>query len=139
MKSFEFEVRRSYLLRLDYGRDLLEQLEEFLKAKRIYAAYVSGVGAVRSAEIGYYDQEKRTYVKKEINRPLEILNLSGNVSLKDEEPFLHLHIILGKDGEVYGGHLFRAEVFACEVFLIVLEGEIPKRGPDHQTGLHLWI
>ncbi len=139
MKSFKLHAVRSYFLRLEYGRDVVEQLEEFLKAERIKAAYISGIGAVKSAEIGYYDQKTKEYVKKEIKEPLEILSLSGNVSLKDGRPFPHLHVVLGKDGEIYGGHLFRAEVFACELFLIVLEGEVPERRLDQQTGLYLWI
>ncbi len=139
MKSFELRLDRLYFLRLDYGRDLVEQLGEFLKAKNIKAAYIAGIGAVKSAEIGYYSQESKTYVKKEIDIPLEILSLSGNVSIKDGEPFTHLHVILGKDGEVYGGHLFHAEVFACEIFLIALNGEVPERGFDRQTGLYLWL
>jgi len=28
----------------------------------------------------------------------------------------------GKNGEIYGGHLFRAEVFSCEVFVLSLKG-----------------
>ncbi len=139
MRSFKLGAGRTYLLRLDYGKDLLEQLEEFLKAENIGAAYISGIGAVKSAEIGYYDQKTRKYVKKELKEPLEILSLSGNASLRDGKPFLHLHVVLGLNEKIYGGHLFRAEVFACEIFLAELEGEVPERGFDQQTGLYLWI
>ncbi|MBO8179917.1 MAG: DNA-binding protein [Archaeoglobus sp.] len=138
MKEFEFEFDRSFFLRLDYGKDLVRQLEEFLTDREIHAAKVSAIGAVRNAVIGYYDQEKREYVKRELNEPMEIISLLGNVSLKDGKPFCHIHVLLGKNGEVYGGHLFSAEVFACEVFIQSLKGEAPERTFDEQTGLMLW-
>jgi len=140
MKKFEFRAGKSFLLRLDYGRELIKQLEEFLVEEKVKVAYINAIGAVRNASIGYYDQEKKEYVKKVLDEPLEILSLTGNVSLKNGKPFCHLHVILGKDGEIYGGHLFEAEVFACEVFVLVLEGDadIPIRKHDNQTGLQLW-
>ncbi|WP_290598126.1 MULTISPECIES: PPC domain-containing DNA-binding protein [unclassified Archaeoglobus] len=138
MKQFEFQIEKCHLLRLDYGKNLVDQLSSFLEKEGIEAAYVSGIGAVKNAEIGYYDQEKKEYVKRRIEEELEILSLSGNVSLKDGRPYPHIHVVLGKDGNVYAGHLFSAEVFACEIFLLVLDGEAPVREFDRQTGLFLW-
>lgn len=138
MKQFEFQIEKCHLLRLDYGKNLVDQLSSFLEKEGIKTAYVSGIGAVKNAEIGYYDQEKKEYVKRRIEEELEILSLSGNVSLKDGRPYPHIHVVLGKDGNVYAGHLFSAEVFACEIFLLVLDGEAPVREFDGQTGLFLW-
>lgn len=90
MKVFEFEFDKSFFLRLDYRKDLVRQLEEFLADKEINVAKVSAIGAVRNAVIGYYDQEKREYVKRELNEPMEIISLLGNVSLKEgRPPFCH--------------------------------------------------
>jgi len=138
MKQFEFKIKRSYLVRLDYGKDLVDQLSSFLEKEGVQTAYVSGIGAVKNAEIGYYDQKKKEYVKRRVEEELEILSLSGNVSLKDGRPYPHIHVVLGKDGNVYAGHLFSAEVFACEIFLLVLDGEVAVRDFDSLTGLFLW-
>ncbi|WP_202319755.1 PPC domain-containing DNA-binding protein [Archaeoglobus neptunius] len=137
MKVFEFD--RGLFLRLDYGRGIVEQLSSFLEEKNIQTALISGIGAVRNAEIGYYDQNRKEYVKRKIDMPMEILSLTGNVSLKDGKPFPHIHVVLGVDGDIYGGHLFEAEVFACELFLVALKGERLERHHDAQTGLYLWI
>ncbi len=137
-KVFKFSVSEAYFLRLDYGAELISQLVEFLKSKGISSAYVSGVGAVTSAEVGYYDQVKREYVKRSVDERCEIVSLSGNISIKDGEPFPHLHVALGYNGKVYVGHLFSAKVFACELFVLPLEGEAPSRHYDEQTGLFLW-
>ncbi|WP_456468492.1 PPC domain-containing DNA-binding protein [Archaeoglobus sp.] len=139
MKQFDFQIGRCIFLRLDYGKDLLEQLSEFLEMEGIEAAHISGIGAVRNAEIGYYDQKMREYVKRRVEGGLEILSLSGNVSLKDGKPFPHIHAVLDRDSEIYAGHLFAAEVFACELFIASLDGDIPVRELDELTGLHLWI
>ncbi len=99
MKAFEFEAGKAFLLRLDYGKELVRQIEDFMEEeKSIQAAHISAIGAVRNAVIGYYDQEKREYVKRELKEPLEILSLSGNVSVKNGRPFCHLHVLLGKMG-----------------------------------------
>jgi hypothetical protein len=138
MKIFEFDTGKAYLIRLDYGADVVSQLESFLLQKKITAGFFNGIGAVKSAEIGYYDQIKREYIIKSIDESSEILSLTGNVSLKDGKPFPHIHIVLGYNGNLFGGHLFRAEVFACEVFVFPLDGETPVREFDEQTGLFLW-
>jgi hypothetical protein len=138
MKAFRFDVRNAFFLRLDYGAELLSQLKEFLIENNIKSAFVTGIGAVISAEIGYYDQKRREYVKKRFTERSEILSLSGNVSLFEGGTFPHVHVVLGYDNRLYGGHLFSAEVFACELFVVELLGSPPERRHDEQTGLNLW-
>jgi len=138
MKSFEFTTGRTFLLRLDHGKDLVEQLKDFLEKKEVRTAFISGIGAVISAEIGYYDQKRREYVKKRFDERSEILSLSGNVSLFEGKTFPHIHVVLGYNNRIYAGHLFSAEVFACEVLVIELVGEPPERSYDEETGLNLW-
>lgn len=70
---------------------------------------------------------------------MEILSLKGNISIKDGEPFLHLHIVLSKeDFTCIGGHLYEAEVFAFEFEIVEFEGNSFQRGFDEDTGLFLW-
>lgn len=140
MKMFKFLTDRAYFLRLEYGKDIISQLIEFLEKEKIRVAFVSAIGAVKSAEIGYYDQIRKDYINREINEACEIISLTGNVSIKDGKPFPHLHVVLGYDSKVYCGHLFKAEVFACEVFVLALDtiDKIPNRKFDGVTGLYLW-
>jgi hypothetical protein len=138
MKAFEFKAGRAYLLRLDFGADIILQLTEFLKSSGVKSALVSGIGAVISAEVGYYDQIKKEYVRRKVEERCEILSLSGNISIKDGEVFPHIHIILGNEDKIFSGHLFRSEVFACELFVLELVGKPPERKFDNQTGLYLW-
>jgi hypothetical protein len=75
-----------------------------------------------------------------VDEPAEILNCTGNVSELDGETFVHAHITLGlKDGATKGGHLVEGtKIFACELFVIPLDGELLKRTFDQVTGLKLW-
>jgi len=100
---------------------------------------VSGIGALKDAAIGYYDQEAHEYRTVEIDRPIEIANLTGNVSIRDGRPFLHAHATLAdSQGMVRGGHLNRGTVFAAEVSIQELLGRPPSRSLDPVTDLFLW-
>jgi predicted DNA-binding protein with PD1-like motif len=71
---------------------------------------------------------------------MEIVNVHGNVSIRDGEPFVHAHILLGDpQGKVFGGHLLQGtKLFACELFIDELSGPALERRHDARTGLFLW-
>ena len=102
---------------------------------------VEAIGAVSRARLGFYNQETREYQFFSIEQPLEILKLAGNISIKDGEPMVHAHVVLGdKDGKSFGGHLAPGTtVFACECMIGVFEGTVLERKSDGETGLPLWL
>ena len=126
--------------RLGFGCDLLEELNRVATERGIKLGRIEALGAVQKARIGYYDQNARVYQFVEIDKAMEIVQLIGNISLKDGEPFVHAHITLADEkGNAYGGHLSPGTiVFACEFILEVFEGPSLNRGFDQQTGLPLW-
>ncbi|MFQ3574321.1 MAG: DUF296 domain-containing protein, partial [Thermodesulfovibrionales bacterium] len=101
---------------------------------------VSAIGAVSKARIGYFDQEEKRYDEMLFDEPMEVLSLMGNVSLKDDQPFPHLHIVLSrKDYSVIGGHLYTGTiVYALEYEIVPFHGGFFKRRMDEGTGLYLW-
>ena len=58
-------------------------------------------GAVRRARYAYYEQADRRYLELETHTHHEIVGFTGNVSLKDDRPFLHAEH-LGLDHPVTG-------------------------------------
>jgi len=64
--------------------------------------------------------------------------LSGNITTKEQEPYLHLHItVADKKHHVYGGHLNRCIISAtCEMIIMVIEGNV-ERTFDPAIGLNL--
>lgn len=127
--------------RLPQGADLLEALTEVCTRENITAGEVRAIGALTKAALGFYNQKTREYQYLSLDRPLEIVSLIGDVSLKDGSPFVHAHVSLGDEqGRLWGGHLAAgSEIFACEAMLTEYQSAAPfERGFDQGTGLLLW-
>jgi len=140
--AFMRDVTRARCImgKLKTGDDLLEALTAIAAEHGITLGRVEALGAVSKARLAYYDQGAREYRFFNLDRPLEITALIGNVSLKDGEPIVHAHLTLADgEGNAYGGHLAPGTVvFACEVVLQAFDGPAFVRGFDEETGLPLW-
>ncbi len=132
---------RKIVGRLAKGEDLLMALERLAQEHGITLGEVTAIGAVSQARIGYYHQEERKYYFLDLARPLEILSLIGNISVKDGKPMVHAHVTLGdSEGRAFGGHLAEGTlVFACEFAILEHQSAISLvRQMDETTGLFLW-
>jgi hypothetical protein len=140
MKSRQYQIGRAFLGRLPYRSDLLESIGTFCTEKGLQAAFVSAIGAVERATVGFYNQREQKYERVSFDEPLELVTLSGNLSTKDGKPFVHAHVVLSRGtGETVAGHLMSpTTVFAGEAFVVELCGEPLARELDEQTGLALW-
>lgn len=126
--------------RLTHGADLLDELTGLCERENIRLGRIEALGAVQKAVLAYYNQETHEYQSFSVDSPREILKLIGNVSIKDDKPFVHAHVTLADEtGAAVGGHLMPGTVvFAGEFVLQEFEGEDLVRGFDYVTGLHLW-
>ncbi len=126
-----------YHFRLEKGDEIVEAITAFCEHNDIKAARLEGIGAVMEAELGFYDLEKQKYHHKKFGE-MEIVSLLGNISLVDDKPFLHAHMVLsGRDFSAVGGHLFNGIVGAtCEIFLTPLPHSM-KRKHIPEIGLKL--
>jgi uncharacterized protein len=141
MKTFGFDQCKTWMGRLERGDDILEELTGFCRREGIRSASISAIGAVERGGVGYFDQDKKEYRVVRFDKAMEIAALSGNVSIREGEVFLHCHVILaGPDGKCFGGHLVEENIaFACEFVITALEGEqAPERTAEEKTGLMLW-
>jgi hypothetical protein len=140
IKTKKQKINKLVWLEIKNGDDLHGALFSYCLKNNIKAGIIFAVGALKNAELGFYDQAKKKYLAESVNKPLEILSCSGNVSLKDDKPFVHAHLTVSdKTGRVYGGHLEPGSiVFACECAIIQTGGELLNRKFDKLTGLNLW-
>ena len=131
---------RTYIFRLPKGKDLLESLADFCHDNQVKCGVVNVVGSVSNATVGFYDQTKKKYDKKFINEEMELLSLNGNISIQDNRPIVHAHVMLsGKDYNTVGGHLFPGtKIYVCEAYIQELVGEPKVRRSDKVTKLALW-
>jgi predicted DNA-binding protein with PD1-like motif len=135
----ELRSGRCFLCSLDHDAEIVASITNLAERLGVEVGVVSAVGALKRAEIGYYDQENHEYRGIEIDRPMEIASLIGNLSIRDGKPFLHAHATLAdSEGNVKGGHLTSGTIFAAEVYLRELVGRPSVRRHDPTTDLYLW-
>lgn len=117
-----------YVVRLEKGDKIIESLKEFAKINNIKAAMVSGIGAVTDAKIGIFDIETKKYNERIFTDNYEITNLTGNITTKKDEPYMHLHInFSGQDCICYGGHFIEGIItITAEIVVVAIEGELNR-------------
>lgn len=136
------EYRRfkdKYVVRLQRGEEIIESLTRLCRENDIKLGRVTAIGAANKAKIGLFNVETKEYHSKELEGDMEITNLSGNISRKDGEVYLHLHITLcDKDNRAFGGHLNMAVISAtCEMIIDVIDGYVEREFND-EVGLNLF-
>ena len=136
----ELRAGRGFVGRLETGSDLVGEIEQFCLQQSVVAAQVTVVGAMQRVAYAYYDQEAKRYLELASETHHEMVSFVGNVSLRDDRPFLHAHASFAdRDGAVVGGHLVRGcDVWVAEVFIREVSGVELVRMPDETTGLALW-
>lgn len=136
----EVTPRRTFMGKLKFGADLLGELTIICEENDIRLGRVEALGAVQQARVGFYDQQAKEYDFHDMDEPLEITKLVGNISLRDGKPMIHAHITLSdSQGEAYGGHLAPGTiVFATEFIIQAFDGPDYVRDYDEPTGLPLW-
>lgn len=133
------EADKQYLLIFEKGEKLVEELTRFAKDNKVPGARIHGIGALKNAELGYYHLEDKSYIRQTFtDMDYELISLHGNITLKEGQPFIHVHASLGRDDfSVFGGHLFEAEVAVTVEAYVTPFGRIPRREFDDEIGLHL--
>ncbi|MFB3765707.1 MAG: PPC domain-containing DNA-binding protein [Methanotrichaceae archaeon] len=130
---------RCLIARLDHGMDIVDQITDLAKNEKIAVGSFSAIGALMQAEFAFYDQVSHEYQKISIDKPVELVSCSGNISIRDNQPFVHAHASLADSaGQLWGGHLVGGKVFAAELCIQEMLGETLIRKFDSVTGLYLW-
>lgn len=131
-------VKNDILLILQKNDDLFECIQKFAMEHNINNAFINGIGALNQVELGYSNLTKKEYQRRNFDKDLELLSLNGNITLVDNQPFLHIHTVLSdEDFHCIGGHLFRAKVaVTCEIRLTVITSKV-QRVFNNEIGLKL--
>lgn len=126
------------VVRLDKGEEIIASITELCKKKNIKAGTISGLGAADHVVIGFYDVKEMEYYATTYEDYFEITGLTGNISVKDDEPYLHIHgTFANVDGTCIGGHLNVARISAtCEIVIQRIDGVI-SRSLDENIGLNV--
>lgn len=113
------QLKHGYLIRIMKDEELITELTNFCKEKLILGASLTGIGGANKCEIAYFSMETKQYSSKVFNEQLELLSITGNITIVNKQPFVHAHVVLGDKGmKTYGGHLKNAIV--CPTAEIIL-------------------
>ncbi|UCF79705.1 MAG: DNA-binding protein [Candidatus Eiseniibacteriota bacterium] len=124
-----------YVAMLEPGEEILSSLSSFARAQNIGSAAVQGIGAAAELTIGYFDRTRKDYVKKTLEGEYEILSLSGNISFFQDEPWVHIHVIVAGPGlETQGGHLFSGKVTVTAELALTVSRKKIERKEHAETG-----
>ncbi|MCI5624612.1 MAG: DNA-binding protein [Clostridiales bacterium] len=128
------------MLRLDPGEEIVASLTRLVEQEQVQLGSVTAIGAANDVTIGIFSTQEKQYHARRYQGDYEISALVGNVTRKEGEPYLHLHITIGNPvtGEVHAGHLTSATISATlELFLQVWDGQVGRKFSD-QVGLNLF-
>lgn len=139
MRTYPSDDRAAAFVSLARGEDLLDGLNRAVAALGFQAATLQVIGALEQATLGYFDQERGEYRTFSTGH-VEISAGVGNVSLRDDEPFVHLHLVVSEsDGRSLGGHAMEGcRAFVVEAYLRKLDGPPPVRQDAPGMPLKVW-
>jgi predicted DNA-binding protein with PD1-like motif len=131
--------QRTFVVVLSSGDEVMASLKRFVEQEKIESAQFSAIGAFRSAVLGYFDWETKSYQRNPVDEQAEVASFTGDVAVgPDEKPSLHIHCVLGcRGGRAVAGHLLEGHVRpTLEVVLTDSPVHLHKRH-DPESGLAL--
>ena len=101
-----FEVRFST------GDEILSGLYDLVAKHHITSGHITGIGGLApGALLGWGDPEVGGFKRIEIKDKTEIVSLIGDISMRNDAPYVHVHMIVGSsDGSTKAGHLIEAHI-----------------------------
>ena len=126
------------MLVFEKGDEVVESLLEFAKQERLRAASFTAIGAFSDVTLGFFERERKEYKRIPLQEQVEVLTLAGDITVKESEPQLHAHVVVGKaDGSAWGGHLLAGHVWPTLELVLVESPDELRRTLDEETGLPL--
>ena len=121
-------IENKIVFRLEMGDRLMESAQKIAATENVKLASINGIGACSKIEMGYIDLHIKEYVFKTFEGDLEILQATGNITLKDGKPFPHIHISVADNAcKAFGGHLNEATISATfEGVMQIIDHEIHR-------------
>ncbi len=128
----------TYIIKIEPGERVVETITEFCKEHEIQNASFTGIGAVKELTCGYYELSEKKYYFTDYDTMVEVLSLTGNVILKDGEPFVHVHgVFSGTDNKAFGGHIQKMTVGVTLEMVLRAYATDLERELDEEIGLFL--
>ncbi|GEM_PF-567769 len=129
---------KPFILVLKRKENVMHSIIRCATDAHITSAFLSGLGALESPTLGYYNLKEKRYQYKTFSGIYELIGLNGNLTQVDNQPFAHVHVTLGDSHyAVIGGHLKNASVGATTEILFIPFVNPIHRELDGEIGLQL--
>ena len=129
---------RTFAVVLETGDEAMRALESWATEQRVRASQFTAIGAFERATVAYFDWSTKEYKPVSIDEQVEVLAMNGDITLEQQRPKVHAHVVLGKsDASAHGGHLMKGIVRPT---LEIIVTELPRhlyRRHDAESGLAL--
>jgi len=134
----ETKIEKTIVGRLSEGMDLLESLKKVVEEHGIRGGEISLIGSLKKVRIGYYSRSEGKYIVKEGEGFFELVSCMGNISWRDGEPVVHIHMAAASlDGKIYLGHVLEGNIVDATVeYVIHVFRDGIERRYDEETGLY---
>lgn len=133
------QIDNKYIVSIDNHTEIADALLSFCSEMGIKSGSISGIGAIDSMTLRFFNPATKKYVDKQFNEQMEIASLLGNVSSLDGKTYLHLHIVAGRsDYSTLGGHLLSAHLSGAGEFFVEDFGENVERVYSEEIGLNIY-
>lgn len=106
-------VAHTYQVGFSAGDEVLSGLTDLAKAEGITSAQITGLGGLSTALLAFGDPSIGSFVFKliPIDEKSELVSLDGTISMRNDEPYVHLHAVVAlSDGSTRGGHVLELHV-----------------------------
>lgn len=117
------------VVRLETGDDIHGSIREICKSENVTMGTITGFGGINYIKVGIWNNQKEDYdylIVDDCN--MELLNLTGNISVLDGEANTHIHVTAADNNfRVFGGHLVEGIVQnLMELYIYAGEGRIDR-------------
>ena len=139
MKSIEAKIIRIIVGKVEPDEDLMDSIIKMVEKNKIKSGFINCIGALKKFTIGFYEIDSKNYKMETFKENVELLTCIGNITYKDDEPIIHLHVSLGRrDYSVIGGHLNKPSVVSVTAEVSIFETDKKfNRAKDPQFNLSL--
>jgi predicted DNA-binding protein with PD1-like motif len=139
LRSIKTKITRVIVAKIEPNEDLIASIIDLVNKYNIKSGIITCIGAMKKFTIAFYEVDSQKYKTETFDENVELISCVGNISYKDDELVIHLHVSLGRsDYSVIGGHLSRPSIVSVtgEVKIFEIEHKL-NRIADPQFNLSL--
>lgn len=130
---------RTWIVIFETGDEVVEGLRRFADQNSLGGSSFKAIGAFSEVRVGWFNWETKKYeTAADFHEQVEVLSLIGDIALKNGQPEVHAHIVVGRrDGTAHGGHLLEGRVRPTLEVVLTQSAQDLVKTIDPQSGLAL--